>query len=383
MRTIFFLHAVFMVAGSQLHAQSALPYSTSTVQGSTIITNFIDPNAGPNVGPGLSVSPLDSRLNAPLGTPFTPNQVSAPAPVSATYGNAGAPPVGALRGRALINQRLGIGTPADSLPDVASGVPVTYPAGYTNPAAYPAGYTNPAYPAGSVNPAAYPAYDANGLPIPARAPESLIPVTGAGPEPFVGYPADPTYLFPGLVRMYLGQWVGSDYLYNMYPNIGVVVEVVSPSDLPYLVDSDQVKQSVGDVFASGGIIPFAESLLDSPPLPFFHVIVLITPVNDAYAFSISARFFEGVKVDRLNFRIPGTVQAITWEKQELVTTSQARLSEQVLLSARELADTFIQRINYFKRQKLEQDEQLKMKCAPVPSVRCPPRLRAMGRKSAV
>jgi hypothetical protein len=255
-------------------------------------------------------------------------------------------------------------------PGVAATLPATTAVPYGNVGAYPATATT---------------YDINGLPIQAPAPinEPLMPVTGVGQVPFSGYSAEPTYLYPGLVRQYLGQWVGSDYLFNMSANIGVVVEIVAPSDIPNTTfNTDEIKQNVSEIFANGGINPYAEAFLEQPPLPFFHIIILVAQVEESYVFSISGRFFEAAKIPRLNFKKPGKAQVITWEKQELVTTSQSRFSEQLILSAREIADFFIQRINYFNRQRLEQDAMLKMRCGPAPTAKCPPRLKAMGSKPA-
>lgn len=365
MRKIIFLQALLMIAEAHLLAQPALPYNSSTVRGSTIITNYIDPNAGPNTGPGLSISPLDARLNAPLGSSWS-TQSTPPAPnVSAIYGTTGidATPVttyGLPSSPYNTSTLQRVGTRAGAIPtNAVGGLPGTNfaPGGLAG--------TN---------------YDAYGLPLPARK-EPLLPVTG-GPEPFAGYLAEPTYLYPGLVRQSQGQWVGSDYLFNMSTSIGVVVEIVTPTDLPYVINSDEIKNIVSEVFANGGINPYAESFLEQPPLPFFHMIILLAKLEDGYVFSISGRFFEGVKIARLNFKTPGTSQAITWEKQELITTSSNRLAEMLSSSARDIANLFIQRINYFKYQRLEQDEMLKMRCGPAPTVKCPRRLKYMGSRPA-
>lgn len=364
MRKIIFLQALLMIAEAQLMAQAATPYNSSSVRGSTIITNYIDPNAGPSTGPGLSISPLEARLNGPLGSSFNNNQVVAPANVSATYAATTSPstlPVNAY------------GTPATSLYSNSANPSRLAPNRLgVSPNSNLGSLSNSNIEGASRGAS----YNASGLPTPAP----LLPVMGLEPESYGGFAEEPTYLFPGLVRQRLGQWVGSDYLFNMYSNIGVVVEVVTPSDLPSLVNSDEIKQNISEIFANAGINPYAESFLEQPPLPFFHLIVLVSQVDNSYVFSMSGRFFEAVKIPRLNFKTPGTSQAITWEKQELVSTSQARFLEQVTYSAREIAELFIQRVNFFKYQRIEQDEMLKMRCAPAPRVKCPPRLKYMGHK---
>lgn len=362
MRKIILLQALFMLSQANLSSQSALPYNSTSVRGSTVITNYYDPNAGPNVGPGLTISPLESRLNAPLGTPWS-SQATSPN-VTATF----AAPT--------------FSTPVTYTgPTTVSSVPTTPVTTYGS---YPSSNFNSAvqsrFPPRAGNLAGSVASEPLGTSLPQ--PEPLLPVSGGGVESYGGYPAEPSYLYPGLVRQHLGQWVGSDYLFNMYSNIGVVVEVVTPSDMPFIIDSDILKLHVSEVFANAGINPYAESFLNQPPLPFFYVIILVSQVDSSYVFSISGRFFEAVKISRLNFNTPGTAQAITWEKQELVTTSQSRLAEQLTFTTREIADQFIQRINYFKRLRQEQDDMLKMRCGPVPTVKCPPRLKSMGSRPA-
>lgn len=389
MRKIILLQALLIVAEAHLLAQ-AVPYNTSSVSGSTIITNYYDPNAGPNVGPGLSISPLNARLYGPLGS-WSSQAAPTPATVSATYASPTVSATYATPATVLTSPVTTYGNtnavPSYSVPANQYGVTNALPA----PAVPATLYGTGVVPSDS-NPATLPrltprfgnfqtpAYDVNGQPLPPRVNVPLVPVA-PGPESYGGYPSEPTYFFPGLVRQNFGQWVGSDYLYNMYSNIGVVVEIVTPTDLPNPISSDEIKQNVSEIFANGGINPYAEAFLEQPPLPFFYMIIMVTQVENSYTFSISGRFFESVKIPRLNFKTPGTSQAITWERQELVTTSQNRLVEQLVFSAREIADLFVQRVRYFNFQKIEQDEMLKMRCGPSPTIKCPHRLRSMGSRA--
>lgn len=318
MRKFIWFQVLLTMLQISLEAQS-VPYTTSSVRGSTVITNYIDPNAGPATGPGLSASPLESRLNAPLGTPWNGQSNSGPR-VTATYGpnSAGSPSMQPL------------GAEANS---------------YAAPYDQRGGYLPPNQPLMPVDPTSY-----------ADLPR--------------GFPGDPTYLFPGLVRYHIDQWVGSDYLYNLTPNVGVVVEVIQSGELPQLINSNLIKENISSIFAMAGINPISESYADRPPLPFFNLIIFISPVEENFAFSVTGRLFEGVEIPRLNFRLPGTFQAITWEKQEMVVTPANRLTEQLLFTSREIAGLFAERVNYFKRQKIEQDQQLKLRCPPAPLAKC-------------
>lgn len=335
-----------------LNAASLAPYtpaySTSTVQGTNIITNYYDPYATTAPGPGLVPSPLDSRLNGPLQSWSQP---SAPA-----Y------------------------TPAIN--------PSAYTAGYLgNASAYATGaYAVPQPAAAPIPNATYaaqpPAFDINGQPIPPatgfaptfvpstvpgttyRPNAPLNPIFGENGFPG-GVPALPTYFYPGLVRYSaVHQWVGSDYLYELPQNISVIVEIVVPPEFPFQIDTDAIRGNIESLFSASGIIPTSLSIGDLAPLPFFHLIIYALPLKDSFVFSMSGRLFEQVKLDRLDYRLPGTWQAITWEKQELVMTPQSQFAVQLNETAKNIVDAFTDRVLYFRHQKSEQDDVLRLNCGP-------------------
>lgn len=351
MRIFIFLQALLAILNATLEAQ--VPYSTSSVRGSTIITNYYDPNAGPSTGPGLSISPLDYRFNAPLGTPWGVRPATTPA-VTATYATTPTSTTSTLVPTSSITS-----SSASSLLPTSATIPAS---SSFVPSAGQFPSTPPALAGQRVIPTNY---------MGARPVEPLMPVppTQYGQLP-QGLPFEPTYLFPGLVRNYMNQWVGNDYLYNAPPGIGVVVEIIQPSDSSQLINTDVIKNNISEIFLASGITPVSESFNDLAPLPFFHLVIFLTPVDDNYVFSIAGRLFETVTLPRLNFKLPGTFQAITWERQEMIITSKNRLEEQALYTAREIADLFTSRLRYYRQQIIEQEEQLKLRCPPAPSAKC-------------
>jgi len=291
-----------------LDAQTMVPFSTtSTAQGSNIITNYNDYS-----GPGLPVSSLfESRLSSPAGVPD---------------GNtAGSLAGGASFGRG--NPPLPRGNAYDAPPG-----------SYAPPGASPFGGAPPG--AGRL------------VPIPNRVPGGNLPQ----------HAEEPSYTFPGLVARFGGRWVGSDYLYDVPHDIGVVVEVVAPSNFHTKIDTAAIRDSISQAFSEKGINPVAIVVGDMPPLPFFHVLIFVNVIEERSVAFICGRYFEGVKLLRLNFSLPGTVQAITWEKQNMIISSDNQFQDQVVKTSVNTGRLFADRVAYFAQHKLEQEDEMRLRC---------------------
>ncbi|MBA3238929.1 MAG: hypothetical protein H0T62_11370 [Parachlamydiaceae bacterium] len=287
------------------------PYSYSYRDGSRTVTNYYDPNAGFSAPPGLPTSPLDSRLNSPLGMPWqnTP-------PRGMPWQNT-TPVVPIYSGPQSIY--------SSSLQPTFTGAP---------------GYSPPAITAPIV-----PAYS-----LPMSVKGGLI---AERPRP-VGHFEEPTYLFPGLVRFSIDRWVGSDYLYDLPSNIGVVVELVVPQELAGVFSTDRIRDEVNTIFSNIGITPLSEAIGEQPPLPFFHLVAFIVPVEGSYVLSLSGRLFENVTLPRINFQLSGTWQAITWEKQAIIVSSKNQLSDQLYGTAKEIAVLFAGKVLHFRDRRFAQ-----------------------------
>lgn len=294
-------------------AQLSVPYSTSGVQGSTIITNYYDPNAGPDVGPGLSPSPLENRFNAPLNqlSPITTSTYGAILPTPGTFGS--------------------------SLPPISSTGPV-YPLGAQSNLAQP------------YNPPGNYTQNVRGTGI-----QILNPIPQTREPQLASHVESPTYPYPGLLVNINGKWEGSPYLYNMPQNIGVVIEVVKPGGKDYPVDHVRLRNDVADVFIKAGIQPQSLAIGNDPPLPFFHVLIYIYPGDDIYTAAIAGRLFEKVKLARLDYNLPGTMQAITWEQMNLLITSEAQFDTQLSATLAGIAKAFTDGVAHFNEQALKQN----------------------------
>jgi hypothetical protein len=219
-----------------------------------------------------------------------------------------------------------------------------------------------------------------------RGPLEPIPVAPlAGDIPF--HPESPSYTFPGLVTRFSGAWVGSDYLYNLPPDIGVAVDIIMPDNFPLRIDARRIKDAVADIFSRGNITPVSQAVGDHPPLPFLHILIFAQAAEESTVAFVEARYFEGVKLFRLDYVLPGTVQAITWEKQDLLVDAPNRIAEQIFASAEGLARDFVSRVHFFQRQRLEQEELLRLRCgsfSPLSGGRAlPPKPRRQAAPAAV
>lgn len=176
----------------------------------------------------------------------------------------------------------------------------------------------------------------------------------------VKFVEQPTYTFPGLLAKIGKRWVGSDYLYNMHKNIGVKVEVVRQEGKDISVDEEGIAQIVSDIFLTGNIVPDSFASEESPPLPFFHVLIFALPADNNNIAFVSGRLFEDALLARYGLDPIGTWQAISWEKQDLVVTSPLQFDEQLKKSVAGIAQTFVDRVEMYAKIKEEAESNAKL-----------------------
>lgn len=158
------------------------------------------------------------------------------------------------------------------------------------------------------------------------------------------------YTMPGIVGLRNGGWEGSDDLFNLTPNIEIIVEMVKGEKKKYFMTDEFIKEHIVKYFKEGGLVPYSQAA-DGPPLPIFHVLILITPVQEGYAAYVSCRLFEAVKLKRLVLDQDITYQAITWEKQDLIIAPKEGNMAELAESIKELTQSFITRYKYFENLK--------------------------------
>jgi len=156
------------------------------------------------------------------------------------------------------------------------------------------------------------------------------------------------YPNPGIRAYREGKWLGSDHLYNVSDHIGVVAEVIVSADTPIPIQEQTVKEIVTKIFEKNAITPVAETSADDPGLPFFHVLLMISPIETGYVIFCTGRLFESVDIDRVVLPEDAILQGITWEKQNLVVASKADAGERARKCVESVTDYFVERFKFFE-----------------------------------
>lgn len=156
----------------------------------------------------------------------------------------------------------------------------------------------------------------------------------------------PGFTKPGVISFRGGRWEGTDHLYNLTNEIGVIVEIVKPESKEIPFKKESIENYVNELFSTNGLNPRFRPRV-GPPLPFFNVVIMIIPVEDNFAVYCTGRLFEEVDLKRINLEQGTYWQAITWEYQNLIFTPKDTLDAQILSAIREITENFIQRYKYF------------------------------------
>ncbi len=153
---------------------------------------------------------------------------------------------------------------------------------------------------------------------------------------------------PGIIGYRNGQWVGTDHLFNLTNQIGVSVEVVTPPNVTLTISKDEIIEETMKILSQGGLAPHRITGGASSPLPFFHFLIMVFPLQNGYLGSVSGRLFEAVDVDRIKLAQGIIWQAITWEKQTLIISSKEEFALQLKKYVDEITQAFVDRYKHFE-----------------------------------
>lgn len=152
---------------------------------------------------------------------------------------------------------------------------------------------------------------------------------------------------PGVIGLQGNQWQGTDYLGYLSNNIGIDVEILKADNVPDVTDTNSIQSLISGVFYKENIIPRAEAT-EGPPLPFFHLLFIIYPVDrDRYVIFGNARLFEQIQVIRKDFIPAGYWQGITWETQDIAISNGAQLNAKLKELADKLSTSFAKRYRQY------------------------------------
>lgn len=92
------------------------------------------------------------------------------------------------------------------------------------------------------------------------------------------------------------------------------------------------------------------------PLPFFHVLIMVNPIEKGYVAYVATRLFESIDIKRSGALLDEQTafQAITWERQLLLITAKEDLLAQVNSAVDELTTEFLNRYKHFQQLRLQE-----------------------------
>lgn len=155
------------------------------------------------------------------------------------------------------------------------------------------------------------------------------------------------YPDPGIIAFRNNKWVGSDHLYNLSNQINVSVEIFKPKHLVLPVTEAMIKLRMTDLFQKSNISPFASTDSGEPSLPFFHMLIMVYPIEKGYVAYCEGRLFEKVKLDRVRLDEQTYMQAITWDSENLVISPQDDFANQLYKSVDDIVTTFTDRFRFY------------------------------------
>ncbi len=174
--------------------------------------------------------------------------------------------------------------------------------------------------------------------------KSVIPLT-LHPKELLPIMAKP-FGMPGVVGFVNEKWEGNDYLGYLTSNISVSIEILKGENVPN-VDQAALESEAREVLSKENLTPQAE-VVEGPPLPFFHVLLIVYPVEkDKYVIFAAGRLFEQIQVMRKNFSPAGYWQGITWENQDIVPATTKDLDTQLKETTVKLVKAFVDRYRQY------------------------------------
>lgn len=171
-------------------------------------------------------------------------------------------------------------------------------------------------------------------PHPPAGPSHLLPQTMEAPP----LSLNTVYTSPGIASLRGGDWVGSEDLYNLTNNIGVHVELVAPKGLSVISEA-ALFEKVSEILKTVGLHP-SLAMTGANPLPFFHVLIMLQPIDRGYVAYCAGRLFERIDLPRVHLKTGVIWQAITWEKQEIIVSSQEQIQMELMQTISNITTTF-------------------------------------------
>ncbi len=175
--------------------------------------------------------------------------------------------------------------------------------------------------------------------------------TGIKAKPKVAARGEIIFTSPGVIAFEGGQWVGTDNLLNVGDHIGIKIEILKPQGLVVPFLEETIKDAIAAIFTKNGISSHVEAFTNKPPLPVFHLLIMVNRIEKGFCIFCEGRLFEQVTLSRIYLPDNAFFQAITWEKQDLLVTSPEDALGQLNRSILDMLNNFIDRYNYYENLK--------------------------------
>ena len=99
-------------------------------------------------------------------------------------------------------------------------------------------------------------------------------------------------------------------------------------------------------FEDANITPSANSFPCEPPLPMFYVTIMAYPCERRCVGVVTAQLYEVARPERIDEELSGVWQAVTWERQELVSSLCDDFAEQIDATVTGMTAAFVERFQH-------------------------------------
>lgn len=184
--------------------------------------------------------------------------------------------------------------------------------------------------------------------IPPKYPTAPSKIRSAESFPISSQSLDSIFTSPGVATLQNGRWVGSEHLYNLAQDFGVVVEIIQPTGQSIAINEASIRDKVLSLLSAAGLRPRTTLIANESPLPFLHILLMINPIERGYVVYFAARLFESVQVNRVHLKVDLTWQAITWEKQEILIFATEQLQTELFKTIDSVISSFTEKLKSYQ-----------------------------------
>lgn len=157
------------------------------------------------------------------------------------------------------------------------------------------------------------------------------------------------YTFPGFIYQRDGEWMGSDYLYNLSNDIGLIIDVLLPPNEKIEVNKQKLTTVCVDAFKKYRINARTDLSPGISALPFFYLQIMVFPTDLGNVTMCCGSLFESATLSRITLVKDTALQAITWEKKTMFMSIKENFETDLTKTIDDIANTFGVRYRLFEK----------------------------------